>query len=75
MENILDDISNEILEKETLTTKETAKIWGLKYYTARKILLSDDCPIRCFRFGRKNLWIKEDVLEYKRKCYIGPQSA
>lgn len=66
MDNILaEDTKVDITELETVSTKEAAEILGLKYHTARNILLNDG-TIRCIDYGSVRVWIKEDVYRYKR---------
>ena len=70
MNDVLDeDVKVDIAELETVSTKEVAEILGLKYHTARNILLTDG-TIRCIDYGRKRVWIKEDVYRYKRNHCI-----
>lgn len=62
-ENILEDIAN----KELIDMTQIAKVLGLKYHTARKIIF-DDNSLMFVKFGkRKRLWLKEEILEFKRK--------
>ena len=60
--------TNDIAEKETVTTKQAAEILGLKYHTARNILKKNN--IGFINYGNKIVWIKDDVLDFKRKCYM-----
>ena len=60
--------TNDIAEKETVTTKQAAEILGLKYHTARNILKNNN--IGFINYGNKIVWIKDDVLDFKRKCYM-----
>lgn len=58
----------DIATKETVTQKEAAEILGLKYHTARK-LLQNELSIGFINYGCKTVWIKEDILNFKRRCY------
>ena len=60
--------TNDIAEKETVTTKQASEILGLKYHTARNILKKNN--IGFINYGNKIVWIKDDVLDFKRKCYM-----
>ena len=60
--------TNDIAEKETVTTKQAAEILGLKYHTARNILKKNN--IGFINYGSKIVWIKDGVLDFKRKCYM-----
>ena len=60
--------TNDIAEKETVTTKQAAEILGLKYHTARNVLKNNN--IGFINYGNKIVWIKDDVLDFKRKCYM-----
>ena len=62
---------DDIAEKETVTLKEAAEILGLKYHTARNILKKNN--IGFINYGNKIVWIKDDVLDFKRKCYVKPE--
>ncbi len=64
--------SIDIAEKETVTLKQASDILGLKYHTARKIL-HNELSIGSINYGCKTVWIKEDILNYKRRCYIAPK--
>lgn len=59
----------DIATKETVSTKEAAAILGLKYHTARK-LLQNTKSIGFINYGNKIVWIKEDILNLKRSCYM-----
>lgn len=60
--------TDDIAEKETVTTKQAAEILGLKYHTARNILKKNN--IGFINYGNKIVWIKDDILDFKRKCYM-----
>lgn len=64
-----EEVENDIAKLETVTTKEAAEILGLKYHTARNILLTDG-TIRCIDYGRVRVWVKEDVYQYKRNHFV-----
>ena len=60
----------DIAEKDTVTLGQAATILGLKYHTARNVLRKNE--IGFINYGSKILWIKDDILDFKRKCYVGP---
>lgn len=60
--------NNDIAVKETVSMKEAAEILGLKYHTARN-LLQKEKSIGFINYGCKIVWVKEDVLDFKRRCY------
>ncbi|MEE3348556.1 MAG: hypothetical protein VZR09_00805 [Candidatus Gastranaerophilaceae bacterium] len=64
--------ADDIAKKETITLKQASDILGLKYHTARKIL-HNELSIGSINYGCKTVWIKEDILNYKRRCYIAPK--
>ena len=68
------DVKKDIKDKKLIDLKEVAKILGLKYHTARKILYNST-SIGFVNYGSKKLWLLEDILEYKCSCYIEPKSA
>ena len=76
MQNIVEQINSpkteDVAEKETVTLKQASDILGLKYHTARKLLLNEP-TIGAINYGCKTVWLKEDILHYKRKCYIPPK--
>lgn len=76
MKNIIEQINSskteDVAEKETVTLKQASDILGLKYHTARKLLLNEP-TIGAINYGCKTVWLKEDILHYKRKCYIPPK--
>ena len=76
MNSIVEQINSpktvDIAEKETVTLKQASDILGLKYHTARKLLLNEP-TIGAINYGCKTVWLKEDILHYKRKCYIPPK--
>ena len=76
MKNLFEQIDSpcikDIAEKETVTLKQASDILGLKYHTARKLLLNEP-TIGAINYGCKTVWLKEDILHYKRKCYIPPK--
>lgn len=76
MNNILEQINSpetvDIAEKETVNLKQASDILGLKYHTARKLLLNEP-TIGAINYGCKTVWLKEDILHYKRRCYIPPK--
>lgn len=61
----------DIADKALISTKEAANILGLKYHCARNMLYND-ISIGCVNYGCKKLWVKDEILEYKRKHYIKP---
>ncbi len=63
----MEDIAN----KKLITLSEVAKILGLKYHTARKILFNSK-TIGCVDYGSKKLWVLDEVLDFKRSRYIRP---
>ena len=76
MNSIVEQINSpktvDIAEKETVTLKQASDILGLKYHTARKLLLNEP-TIGAINYGCKTVWLKEDILHYKRRCYIPPK--
>lgn len=76
MKNVVEQVNSlqiaDIGEKETVTLKQASDILGLKYHTARKILYNE-LSIGSINYGCKTVWIKEDVLNYKRRCYVAPK--
>ena len=76
MNSIVEQINSpktvDIAEKETVNLKQASDILGLKYHTARKLLLNEP-TIGAINYGCKTVWLKEDILHYKRKCYIPPK--
>ncbi|DAA89123.1 TPA: hypothetical protein CPT87_02645 [Candidatus Gastranaerophilales bacterium HUM_5] len=59
--------NNDVAYKNTLTTTEAAKILGLKYHTARNMLIKN--KIDCIDYGGKTVWLEDAVLDYKRSRY------
>ena len=57
----------DIAYKSTVTTKEAAKILGLKYHTARNRLIKN--KIDCLDYDGKIVWVEDAVLNYKRSKY------
>lgn len=76
MNSIVEQINSpktvDIAEKETVNLKQASDILGLKYHTARKLLLNEP-TIGAINYGCKTVWLKEDILHYKRRCYIPPK--
>ena len=76
MNSIVEQINSpktvDIAEKETVNLKQASDILGLKYHTARKLLLNEP-TIGAINYGCKTVGLKEDILHYKRKCYIPPK--
>ena len=76
MNSIVEQINSpktvDIAEKETVTLKQASDILGLKYHTARKLLLNEP-TIGAINYVCKTVWLKEDIPHYKRKCYIPPK--
>lgn len=66
-----EDISN----KKTITFKESAKILGLSYFTARRRIKDPENKIGYFDYDGKIAVVEEDVREYKRLHYVGPQES
>ena len=58
---------NSKMNSETVTLKEAAEILGLKYHTARKLLLTAN--VGFIDYGVKRLWLKQDILDFKQSCY------
>lgn len=54
---------NSNMNSETVTLKEAAEILGLKYHTARKLLLTAN--VGFIDYGVKRLWLKQDILDLK----------
>lgn len=69
----MNDLERDIANMETVDLKTAAKILGLKYHAARKLLYASK-SIGVINYGCKKLFILEDVLNYKRKCYIKPEN-
>ena len=62
--------TQDIAEKELIDLKQVATILGLKYHTARKVLL-DENSLTLLVFGkRKRLWVKDEIFEFKRQHCI-----
>ena len=55
------------MNSDTVTLKEAAEILGLKYHTARKLLLNAN--VGFIDYGVKRLWLKQDILDFKQSCY------
>ena len=69
-----DTMKNDIADKELIDMKQISKILGLKYHTARKVIFQS--KLGFVEYGkRKRLWIKEDILNFKRSCYSNPEIA
>lgn len=68
--NLIIDIRN----KHLIDLKTSASILGLKYHTARKILYNEK-SIGCVVLGTKKLWVEDDILAFKQRCYIQPALA
>ena len=66
MKNVVKQIDSpcikDIAEKETVTLKQASDILGLKYHTARKLLLNEP-TIGAINYGCKTVWLKEDILQ------------
>lgn len=63
----MEDIKNKTL----IDLKTVAKILGLKYHTARKIIYNEK-SLGCVVLGTKKLWVEDDILAFKQNCYIQP---
>lgn len=63
------NFKRDIATKETVDMKGVAEILGLKYHTARNKILKSGLGF--IDYGGKRVWIKEDIMDYKRKHYIG----
>lgn len=59
--------TDDVAYKNTLTTTEASKILGLKYHTARNMLIKN--KIDCIDYGGKTVWLEDAVLNYKRSRY------
>lgn len=59
--------TDDVAYKNTLTTTEASKILGLKYHTARNMLIKN--KIDCIDYGGKTVWLEDAVLDYKRSRY------
>ena len=64
-----DSDQEDVTKMETVELVVAAKILGLKYHTARDFLLREP-TIRGYDYGFKKVWIKKDILNFKRNHQI-----
>ncbi len=64
----------DVREATLITLKKCSEILGLTYHTTRNLLYNDN-SIGYVDYGRKKLWVLEEILEYKRKHYVKAKAA
>ena len=65
---------SDFTQKETVDLKAAAEILGLKYHKARNVIYNDK-TIGHFNFDGYKLWLKEDIIALKKKCFVNPRVA
>ena len=65
------DFCNDADTRNTVTLKEAADILGLKYHTARNLMLNNS-KIGYIDYGCKRLWLRDEVVKYKLEHYNHP---
>ena len=57
-----------IANKKLIDLKTVAELLGLKYHTARRLLLNEP-TIGFVDFGVKRLWVLDEILSFKERRY------